>query len=352
MALLLFYLFLALGVSFLCSLLESVLLSITPGFVEAYRQKAPKTGQLLRDLKRDIDRPLAAILSLNTIAHTVGAAGVGAQTLVVFGSAYVAVASAIVTLLILVLSEIIPKTFGALHWRELAPVTARTLKVVIFLTYPLVSLSMKLTQWMSRGRRVRMISQEEFRAMADLGVKEGHFRGRESGILLNLFRLRDLHVYDIMTPRTVMFMLPAEMTVGEVVDSHSEIRFSRIPIYRGSLEQVDGFVLKSEVYQEVSLGNRDKPLFTLLRELPAIPDTVSLIQLFESFLRQRVQIRMVVDEYGGLVGLVTMEDLVETLLGIEIMDETDSVADMQALARRQWQKRAGRLGINIDEEPD
>ncbi len=349
---LLFYLFTALGVSFLCSLLESVLLSITPGFIGVYEKKSPGTGGLIRHLKMDIDRPLAAILSLNTIAHTVGAAGVGAQSLIVFGSEYVAISSAVLTVLILVLTEIIPKTFGAIYWRELAPMTARTLQFMIVVLSPIIFLSMKLTQLISRGKRRKMFSREEFQAIADIGIREGQFREQESRIIKNLFLLRKLRADDIMTPRTVMFILPANMTIGEAVKL-DDARFSRIPIYEDNPDHIVGFVLRSDIYLEASRGNQTQPLATLRRDLPVVPETVPLIQLFERFLKQRQQATLTVDEHGGVAGILTMEDIIETLLGIEIMDETDTVADMRALARQQWIKRAKALGIVTgDEGPD
>lgn len=349
MQLLLIYLFTALVFSFLCSLLESVLLSVTPGFMGACEKKAPRTGRLLRKLKKDIDRPLAAILSLNTIAHTVGAAGVGAQSMVVFGSEYVAVTSALLTFLILVFTEIIPKTFGTLYWRELAPFTARTVQLMIMLLYPLVILCMALTRLISRGKADRGFSREEFLAIADIGFQEGKFREEESRIIKNLFLLRQLSADDIMTPRTVMFTLPARLTVGEVIKV-PDIKFSRIPIYQDDSDHIVGFVLKGDIYLEASRGNQAKPLISLRRDLPAVPETIPLGQIFELFLKQRQQAVLVVDEHGGVAGIVTMEDIIETLLGIEIMDETDTVADMRALARQQWLKRARSLGIVIDTE--
>jgi len=348
MHLLLIYLFTALGFSFLCSLLESVLLSITPGFIGAYEKKAPVTGRLMRRLKKNIDRPLAAILSLNTMAHTVGAAGVGAQSMVVFGSEYVAITSAVLTFLILVFTEIIPKTFGTLYWRDLAPFTVRTVQLMILLLYPLVFMCLALTRLISKNKTQRGFSREEFLAIADIGFQEGTFREEESRIIKNLFLLRKLSADDIMTPRTVMFTLPASMTVGEAIKI-PDTKFSRIPIYQDHSDHIVGFVLRGDIYLEASRGNQDKPLIALRRDLPAVPETVSLTQIFELFLK-RQQALLVVDEHGGVAGIVTMEDIIETLLGIEIMDETDTVADMRALARQRWLKRARSLGIVIDKE--
>ena len=348
MSLLLVYLFIALGFSFLCSMLESVLLSTTLGFIGAYEKKHPRTGRRMRQFKTDIDRPLSAILSLNTIAHTFGATGVGAQALAVFGHEFVAVISAVLTLLILVVSEIIPKTFGALYWRELAPVATLLLRWMIIALYPLVWLSKILTQVMARGKTVRSINREEFQAMADIGYREGQFRKDESRIIRNLFRLRQLTASDVMTPRTVMFILPSEMSVCDVVTRFPLIRFSRIPIYEEDSPTMTHFVLKSDIYLEASRGNDCKAISELRRPLSGVPETAPLIRLFDRFVKQREHAMVVVDEHGSITGMVTMEDVLETLLGIEIMDETDTVADMRALARKQWRRRVAALGVTLE----
>jgi CBS domain containing-hemolysin-like protein len=347
---LLFYLFLALGISFFCSILEAVILSVTPSFVEALEQKSPEIGAKLRQLKLNIDRPLAGILSLNTIAHTVGAAGVGAQSLIVFGSAYVALSSAVLTFLILILSEIIPKTLGALYWKQLTPFAVQTLPFLIWSVYPLVLLSQKISRWLSTGKRGPLVSREELHAMTDLARKLGLFSRQESRILKNLLLVGRLKVRDVMTPRPVLFMLPSNMTVGEVASRYPKIRFSRIPIYDGDSENIHSFVLTNDVILEVS---RDRPYSTLAslsRKIKMVPESMPLILVFEQFLSEGEYVAMVVDEYGGIEGIVTMEDVMETLLGIEVVDESDVAPDMQALARRQWTKRARALGIIPPEE--
>jgi CBS domain containing-hemolysin-like protein len=303
-------------------------------------------------LKQDIDRPLAAILSLNTIAHTVGAAGVGAQALVVFGSGSVAVASAVLTLLILVLSEIIPKTLGAIYWRELAPASARILSAMIVLLYPLVLLSVQLTRLMARRQKGYSVSRDELRAIADLGLEEGLFREQESSIIKNLLHLRKRKAEDIMTPRTVMFRLPEAATVGEVVEQYPDIAFSRIPVFQKDPDTIDKFVLKSEIYREASAGNQDKPLAALGRELPVVPEKATLLHLFERLLKNRQHAALVADEHGDITGILTMEDILETLLGIEIVDETDQVTDLRAAARRRWLNRARGLGLKKEDAED
>lgn len=348
MTLLVFYVLLALGISFACSIMEAVLLSVTPSYVAVLARQGSVTASRLQKLKEDIDRPLAAILSLNTIAHTVGAAGAGAQATHVFGDAYVGVISAVLTLLILVLSEIIPKTLGAVYWRKLVPVVTRVLVPTIWLMWPLVKMAQGITYLLSRGEPQASISREELTAMAELGTREGVFEAEESRVLTNLFRFGSLRVRDIMTPRTVVFALPETMTVRELLQEHTEFRFSRIPVFAASRDDVTGYVLKDDVLLRAAQGDGHETLRDLKREIVVVPSALPLPRLFERLVDQREHIALVVDEYGGTEGIVTMEDIVETLLGLEIVDEVDSVADMQAMARQQWLRRAKRLGLVPD----
>lgn len=352
MALLIFYVTLALGVSFLCSVMEAVLLSVTPSFVAQTERKHPRLGARLKAMKDDVDRPLAAILSLNTVAHTVGAAGAGAQAVKVFGDAYVGVISAVLTFLILVLSEIIPKTLGAVYWRQIASAVVRLLVPTIWLMWPLVWLAQGLTKLLARDRAKVLISREEIAALADLGTREGVVREEEGRILKNLFRLGRLQVRDIMTPRTVVLAFPASLTVAQALAAQPEIRFSRLPLYGESRDDVAGFVLKSDVLLAAAEGRDETPLAELRRPLEVVTETLSLRGLFERLMDKRAHIALVVDEYGGTSGIVTMEDLLETLLGLEIVDEADAVHDMQELARRKWRERAAQLGLTLDEDRD
>ncbi len=350
MSLLIFYLILAIGVSFLCSILEAVLLSITPSFVAVLEREGSSAGKLLRELKQDIDRPLSAILSLNSIAHTVGAAGVGAQAQVVFGNAYVSVTSAVLTLLILVISEIIPKTLGATYWKQLSGFAAKTTKILIYVTWPLVMLSKGITKWLSSEDKQPTVSREEFSAMAELGFEEGVFQEGESNIFKNLIRFSSLRVKDIMTPRIVVVKFQEDLTIKEVLNQKEELRVSRMPVFGENEEDITGYVLKNDLYYNLSEGNEAKKLGEIKREVLIIPETISLRTLFERLLEKQEHIAVVVDEYGGLSGVVTMEDVVETLLGMEIVDEIDAIEDMQKLARQKWRERAKRLGIVIPDK--
>lgn len=350
MHLLLFYLFLALGVSFLCSIMESVLLSVTPGFAAALEESSPRLGGRLRDLKTDIDRPLAAILSLNTIAHTVGAAGVGAQAVAVFGSGYVGVTSAVLTFLILVVSEIIPKTLGAVYWQQLTPFTVIMARGLIFLLTPLVAMSQIITRTLSKDRKLNVVSREEISALADMGFEEGLFLEKESLILKSLMKFGSLQAKDIMTPRPVIITLPEKMSLGEASGRLSKIEVSRIPLQRSKVPFIRYYVLKNDLLLALARGESEESLLELGREMFVVPEMVSLFQLFEQFLDRREHIALVVGEYGDAVGIVTLEDILETLIGSEILDETDRVANMRDWARKRWYKRAAAMGLISEDE--
>ena len=339
MTLLLIYMALALSVSFLCSIMEAVLLSVSPSFVARQEQEGQWLGPKLRKFKDNVDQPLAAILSLNTIAHTVGAAGAGAQAAAVFGDAYIGVISAVLTFLILVVSEIIPKTLGAAYWRQLSPFVVRSLEVTIWSMWPLVKLADSLTRLLTKGKEKGKIHREEFIALAELGGKEGVFHKYESRILNNLFCFREVRTRDIMTPRTVVFALSENLAVDETLSLHAHLPFSRIPVYGENLDNVTGFILKSEILR-AGQENGAALLSELKRPLIVVSGNLPLHSLFERLMGAKAHIALVVDGYGGTEGVVTMEDFIETLLGLEIVDEVDTVKDMQAMARDQWRRRA------------
>ena len=352
MILLIVYVLIALGFSFLCSIAESVILSVTTPYVSLLEREGHGAGRVLRKLKEDINAPLAAILTLNTVAHTAGAAGAGAQAAAVFGSQFLGLASAILTLLILIFSEIIPKTLGAFYWRQLAPVTGYALRFLVWVLYPFVKMSEWLTRGLSRGPTLTGFSREEFAVMAELGEAEGQLEQRESSILRNLFfTLRDHSVREVMTPRTVVYSLSQDATVGESCEDVEKSRFSRIPIYeRRDPDCVVGFVLKQELLLANAKGDRDAKLAEFRRDMLMLPETATIYQAFQKMLARRVQISAVLDEYGSLEGLVTLEDLLETLLGEEIVDEADKTPDRQELAKRLWRWRSKRYGLRVDED--
>jgi CBS domain containing-hemolysin-like protein len=347
--LLVLFVLLALGFSFLCSIAEAVLLSITPSYIEGQKEKRPKRAALLKRLKQDnVDRSLAAILTLNTIAHTVGAIGAGSKATVVFGSAWFGLFSAVMTLLILFLSEIVPKTLGAVYWSNLAGIISYFVKILIVVLYPIVWISERLTKFISHGKDIHIFDRDEFIAMAQAGAENGHISDEESIIIRNIFRFRSLKVDDIMTPRAVISALPEDMKVIDALKQVTQAPFSRLPLYAMHIDDITGFVLKEDVLISAAQKQSDKKLKALSREILAVPESVSLIALLERFLKDRQHFAIVIDEHGGTDGLVTLEDLIETLMGMEIMDETDDVEDMRSLARKQWKKRAKAMGVDAD----
>lgn len=347
MTLLIIFVAVAILFSFICSISEAVLLSVTRAHISVMEQEGKSAGKLLRNLKEDINKPLAAILTLNTIAHTVGAVGAGAQASVVFGSKWVGLISVVLTLVILIFSEIIPKTLGATYWRGLSGITAHWLKFLVWILYPFVWLSELLTRGLSHGEKIEGFSRKEFAAMVDLGKKEGQLAERESRIMKNMFLLHEMKVTDVMTPRPVVFSLPEVLTVSEYFEKHYDSRFSRIPVYAENDEMITGFVLKDDLLLAQARDNTDSSLQNYRRDLHALSDQDSLSDAFDAVLKQRTHIMVIIDEYGGMEGIITMEDVLETLLGLEIMDESDKTADMQQYAKRLWKKRAQEMGIEL-----
>lgn len=356
-SLLLLFFTIAIVTSFLCSLWEAVLLSITPSYAQIQLQKGTWLGRRLQEFKEDIDRPLAAILTLNTIAHTVGAIGVGDQASKIWAEAHPLITGlvvpAVMTLAILVLSELIPKTLGANYWQSLAPATTRALVWIIRLLGPLVWFSQLITSKLKKKEVGSAFCRSDFVAMADIGAQHGIFEEQESEIITNLLKFRSVRARDVMTPRTVVRSSSATETLGEFFDKNREHRFSRIPLYENeSRDQVIGYVLKDQILAGMLDGDTEEPLVSLKREIIAVPEDYPILELFNRFLSAHEQIALVVDEFGGTDGIVTMEDIIETLLGVEIVDESDRTVDMQVLARRSWEQRARRAGLIVESTPE
>ncbi len=337
---------LAIGFSFFCSVAEAVLLSVTPSYVITLAERRPKVAQRLTRLREHVDRPLAAILSLNTIAHTIGAAGVGAQVAVIWGNTMVAAASAIMTLLILVLSEIIPKTLGANYWRQLAGSVSTAIEWLMIPMFPFVFLSEKLTKMLAGKGHGQLITREEIAAMAHLGATKGLLHKSESRILTNLMRLQNLTASDVMTPRVVVVAFPEQQTILETISMDNPLPVSRLPVYEEHIDQPTGFVLKHDLLLALANAQGEQKLTDFKRTLPMVAGDMPLPELMNSLLQHRSHIVGVNDRFGGLQGIVTLEDVVETLLGIEIVDEHDADIDMQKLARDRWQERAQALGLD------
>lgn len=332
MGLILLYFLGALSLSFLCSVLEAVLLSTPMSYISMRENQGSKTATLMKQYKNNVDRPVGAILSLNTIAQTIGSAGVGAESIKIFGEQYFGLISAILTLLILVLSEIIPKTIGASYWRSLAMPSTRIIRVLILITYPLVLLSELITKvFTPRGNQASM-SREEVSAMVDVGTMEGIFRESESKLIKSCIALSGVKARQIMTPSIVVESACQDLTVKDFQAKQSW-SFSRIPVYAGDKDYITGYVLKDAVLKLLSEDQFHVKLSDLKRPILTFREEESVFQIWEKMLEKREHISVIIDEYGGLRGLVTMEDIIETMTGVEIVDEDDVAVDMQALAK-------------------
>lgn len=335
--------------SFLCSVLEAVLLSITPSFIQGLSKEKPQLAETLREYKKDIDKPLSAILTLNTIAHTAGAIGVGASVESAFGhNAEVdfylfkigaePLVAGLMTLAILILSEIIPKTWGANNWKALTPFTVRTLRVLMFILSPLVWVSQLITKSLKNDKNRSVLSRADFAAMTQEGEKTGALDKSESAIINNLLKFEHLKVREIMTPKKVMLMAHEDTASMEFYKAHHPIQFSRIPIFKDDKDHITGVILKDELLQNLTEDKDDIPLKDLKRPVNFIPQDMELATLFLQLTEKRQHLNIVTDEFGAVLGIVTLEDIFETLLGKEIVDEFDRVVDMQELAKKQWEE--------------
>lgn len=339
------YLFLALFVSFLCSIMEAVLLSTPQSFLIVKHENGNVWAKKFNELKNNIDKPLSAILSLNTVAHTVGAAGVGAQAVKVFGETSFGIVSAILTILILILTEIIPKTIGARFWRSLARISSYIIKGMIFITYPLVVISVVITKVISKNRPEQTTSREEIAALASIGTDEGVFSDKEHKIIQNLLRLKNVKATEIMTPRVVVAVADEKLSLEDFLKNKDYLRFSRIPIYSENDENITGYVFRQKVFEKLAEDQHELKLKDIKRNIVIVPNSMVLYTLWEKLIEKKEHIALIVDEYGGLDGIVTMEDIIETLLGLEIIDEKDTISDMQKFARERWKEKQVKYNI-------
>ena len=363
MALLLLYAFVSIFFSFLCSILEAALLSFTPTYIKMKKNEGKSYALTLANFKKDIDKPLIAILTLNTVAHTVGAILVGNQAgkiaveggwdISILGINFVGLVSAIMTLLILLVSEIVPKTIGATYWKSLGNFTAKFLKAVIFpLKYTgLLWLLMLTTRLIGKSAHVSTMSREEFIAITDAAEEEGVFEENETTVIKNLLVFKSVKAKDVMTPFPVVTLENENLSLKDFHMQHKNLRFSRIPVYREKTHNITGFVLRDDILEQIVEEHGDMQLMDLKRDIFVVDSDKPIPDLFETFIKQRVHIASVVDEFGNTIGVVTMEDIIETLLGLEIMDESDAIEDMQMQARKNWERRAKRMGIELSDIP-
>lgn len=343
MTLIILLFFSTIGISFLCSMLEAVLLTSTPAYIGVLVKENRRSAKLLEHLKENLDRPISAILTLNTLSHTLGSAAIAFQIQVHYGQEAVTVASFVLTFLILVVSEIIPKSIGAAHWKALLPFAAYTIQLMIIMLYPLVILSEWLGKFFARNSEDPEVTREEILMTAEIGVEEGTLKGKESNIIKNLLMLDKIYVSDIMTPRSVFFALDKELNVEEVFMKYKPLRFSRIPVYSGSLDNIIGMTFRYKIHEALSNDQHEKLIGDLVTPISSIPERMTVSQVLDFFIKEKEHIALAVDEYGIVAGLVSLEDAVETLLGVEIVDELDSVEDMRKFALEQWQLRKQKL---------
>jgi CBS domain containing-hemolysin-like protein len=357
MAILITYVLIALGFSFLCSLLEATLLTVTPASIHAARSRGERWAVKMAALKDDVEAPLSAILTLNTVAHTMGAAGAGAQYARLYGNAAEGMFAGALTLAILIFTEIIPKTLGARYALFFARPTAWFLPILQKVLAPLVWFSRQITRLITFGKaNPKPMHREELLAAAEIGELEGAIGAEEGAIVSNILRLGEMSVSDIMTPRTVIFTMPESSSIDDFVTEIADKPFSRIPVFAENQDDITGFVLRSDALL-AAVKNRDagdgvQTVGEMKIPIEVVPSTMAVDVLFQTFLKRGKQILMVANEFGMTVGLVTLEDVLETIVGVEIVDETDQVADMQKLARDLWKKRAGEKGIELSEGTD
>lgn len=338
MTLLLIYLAIAIGVSFVCSILEAVLLSITPSFVESYTNENPKNGLVLSRVKDRLDESISSILILNTFAHTMGAAGVGSQAMQVFGVEWETLIAVLLTLSILYFSEIIPKTIGATFWQRLALPSAHTILWLIRLVYPLVWFSTVITRLFSKKKH-NEISREEILAFAALGYKGGTLDSQETEYLMNVLRLRDIKTKQILTPRSVMHVLDESLMVGQALEDEKTRQYSRIPLYKDTNENITGLVSNRELFIAEREGKAETSIKEYMKSIYRVSENLPVQQLLDLFIKKREHLFLVEDQFGQTEGIVTLEDAIETMLGREIVDETDTVDDLQEFAKTKYRNR-------------
>ncbi|MBQ5974433.1 MAG: DUF21 domain-containing protein [Bacteroidales bacterium] len=354
MTLLLIFLLGAMLISFMCSILEASLMSTPLSYVNMREDEGYKPATRFKRYKTDNARPIAAILSLNTIANTIGAAGVGAQATEVFGSQWFGLVSAITTILILVFSEIIPKTIGSRHWKKLMGFTTRALRLIIIVLFPIVWVVEKLSKTIAEDEDEAAVSREEVAAMADMAEDEEVIDEDENKIIQNVIKLDDVKAEDVMTPTTVAAIAPEQMTLKEFYRDKAYSHFSRIPVYSDSDEYITGYVLRSEALELLTEDKFNMTLGEIKRDIVMYKEEMPVSEIWDSMLRNKRHIACVIDEYGSFQGIITLEDIIETIVGLEIMDERDDVADMRQLALDRWHQRQSRFKVIDlpDEQPD
>ena len=350
MELLLLFFFLSVSISFLCSVLESVLLSVSLSYISVLEKEKPKAGALLKEHKLGINKSIASILIINTIANTLGAAAVGAQASLLFGNDAVAYVSIFLTFCILYFSEIIPKTIGAIYWKQLAPLSAYLIRFFIWITYPIILTTLFVTNKISKGKgSAYMLTKEELLESMWLSEDGGLIDEKESDVIENILNLSNVRVKEVLTPRSVVFALDESMSIKEVAQTQSEIfKFSRIPVYAGSLENVTGIVLTKKIFEQM-LQDENVPLHAIKKDIFHINEKIPVSKALDLFIAKKEHMFLVMDSYDQVEGIVTLEDCIETVLGVEIVDESDTTVDMRELAKINMRLKR-KMGENFSQE--
>ncbi len=350
MDLLVIYFMAAVVISFICSVLESVLLSVNMPYISVLEKERPNAGKLLRSHKEQINKSIASILILNTVANTVGAAAVGAQAEAVFGSGALFWVSAILTFAILFFGEIIPKTIGATFWKQIAPLAAYIIRFFIWFTYPIILMTLFVTNRIKKGDEGMSLTKEELLESALLSEDEGVLDEQESDIIENILKLDDIKVHDILTPRTVVFALEGDRTIADIVKNEADIfKYSRIPVYEGNIENITGMVLTKQLFGQ-ALKDDSVKLKEIQKDIYRINEQVPVSWALDLFIEKKEHMFLVLDKYDQVEGIVTLEDCVETILGVEIVDESDAHVDMRELAKLKMrlQRRKQSKDLNLD----
>lgn len=347
MGLLILYLLGTLSISFLCSVLEATLMSTPLSFITMREEQGYRPAKKFKQYKLNTDKPIAAILSLNTIANTLGAAGIGRQATLVFGSTMFGVISALTTVLILVFSEIIPKTIGTNYWKSLMGFASHAIGVLIFILYPLVLLVGLISRWLKPQDGSGLVSRDEVSAMAEMGEKEGVIDEGENKVIQNIMKLDNVKASEAMTPRIVAAIAQENMTLKNFYKDDNYLHYSRIPVYSDSPEYITGYILLSDALEGLADDEFDKRLKDIKRPISFFNENKSLSDVWEELLKKKEQMGVVIDEYGCFQGILTLEDIIETILGLEIIDENDAAIDMQQYAKERWQRRQRRYKTNI-----
>jgi len=352
MDLLILYFVAAVVISFICSVLESVLLSVNMPYISVLEKEKPSVGKLLKSHKVHINKSIASILILNTVANTLGAAAVGAQAETIYGHGAVFYVSIVLTFAILFFSEIIPKTIGAVYWKSLAPVAAYVIQFFIFITYPIILLTLFVTNKIKKNDDGMSLTKEELIESTLMSEDEGVLDEKESDVIENILLLDKIKIHEILTPRTVVFGLDGNRSIKDIIEHEPAIfKFSRVPVFDGNIEQITGMIMTKKIFKQALIDD-SVPLKTIQKDIFKINENIPVSMALDLFIKKKEHMFLVLDSYDQTEGIVTLEDCVETILGVEIVDESDSDADMREVAKHKMRmkRRLENTGSEFKEE--